>query len=132
VRPPVFLSVDHVLEIHERMIAEFGGDAAVRDRGLLESAVAMPSARFGGEFLHATRAEMAAAYLFHLCKNHPFVDGNKRTALASAEMFLLLNGYTLTAPDTELGDIVVAVADGSMGKSELTAVFRTLVRRDKR
>lgn len=83
----VFLSVANVMTIHGRLIEEFGGDEGLRDQGLLESAVAMPHAMFSGQFLHSTLAEMAAAYHFHLCSNHPFVDGNKRVAVASAEMF---------------------------------------------
>ena len=81
---PVFLTVDHVLTIHRRVIDEFGGDPALRDRGLLESAVMMPAAQFGGGYLHDGIPAMAAGYLFHICKNHSFVDGNKRTALATA------------------------------------------------
>ena len=74
----VFLSVAEVLRIHRRIIADFGGEDGLRDRGLLESAVAMPHAMFDGAFLHPDLATMAAAYHFHLCANHPFVDGNKR------------------------------------------------------
>ena len=88
---PVFLTIEEVLEIHERMLAEFGGLAGVSDQGLLDSALAMPQATFGGEFLHSTIAAMAATYLFHLCSNHAFMDGNKRTALAAAEVFVKRN-----------------------------------------
>ncbi len=119
----VFLSVGHVRAIHARMIAEFGGDASVRDEGLLASAVAMPTAQFEGEYLHNGLAEMAGAYLYHLCRNHPFVDGNKRTALAAADIFLRLNNARLKATNRELEKITLAVADGSLGKKELLKIF---------
>lgn len=127
--PPVFLSVDLVLAIHERMIVEFGGEAAVRDHGLLESAVAMPAAGFGGEFLHDGVPAMAAAYLFHLCKNHPFVDGNKRTAVATAEIFVLLNGRSLAATNRELEHLTLGVADGSVSKGETIVFFKRRVKK---
>jgi death-on-curing protein len=119
----VFLSVDQLLLIHQRMIDEFGGCPDVRDRGLLESAAAIPGAHFGGQFLHPNLAEMAAAYLFHLCMNHPFVDGNKRTALAAAELFMLANRHELKATNAELEEITFGVAAGSVSKQELTAFF---------
>ena len=120
---PAFLSVDHVLAIHQRMINEFGGEAGTRDLGLLESAVAMPFAQFAGQFLHEDIPAMSAAYLFHLCRNHPFVDGNKRTALASAEVFLLLNGMKLTASDDELENLTLDLASGKHSKEKVTAFF---------
>lgn len=113
-----FLSVDDVLRIHRRMIDEFGGSPHVRDTGLLHSAVFMPAARYGGEPLHQGLPAMAAAYLFHLCSNHPFVDGNKRTALAAAEMFLLLNHGRLTATDDELEGLTMGVAAGRTAKAD--------------
>jgi prophage maintenance system killer protein len=76
---PVFLSIDEVLEIHLQQIERYGGSAGLRDAAGLESAVATPQATFGGEFLHSSIPAMAAAHLFHLCLNHAFVDGNKRT-----------------------------------------------------
>src|SRR5262245_50033502 len=89
---PRFLSRDEVLEIHRQQIERFGGRPGVRDVGLLDSALAMPAAGIGGERLHGDAYEMAAAYLFHLAKNHPFFDGNKRVAAHSAYVFLSLNG----------------------------------------
>src|SRR5207249_5785917 len=85
--PVHFLTVDQVLSIHARVLAEYGGGDGVRDIGLLDSAVAMPAAAFGGQHLHDGIPAMAAAYLFHICKNHAFVDGNKRTGLAAAIQF---------------------------------------------
>ncbi|MBI2191226.1 MAG: type II toxin-antitoxin system death-on-curing family toxin [Planctomycetes bacterium] len=123
---PRFLTVGHVLAIHCRLINEFGGITTVRDQGLLESAVMMPSAKFGGGFLHDGIPAMAAAYLFHLCKNHPFVDGNKRAALASAEVFILLNGMRLTAANKELEDLTLGVASGGISKEEVVSFFQRL------
>ena len=121
---PSFLSVAHVIAVHRRMIAEFGGDAEIRDRGLLDSAVAMPAAQFGGEFLHEDLAAMAAAYLFHLVKNHPFVDGNKRTALAAAEVFLLVNHLRLDATNSELEKLTMGAAKDGLSKNDVIRFFQ--------
>jgi death-on-curing protein len=85
---PVFLTLDEVLALHEDQIRRYGGSPGLRDPGLLSSALGAVSATFGGRFLHLSLFEMAAAYLFYLAQNRPFVDGNKRTALASALTFL--------------------------------------------
>ncbi|MFB3880054.1 MAG: type II toxin-antitoxin system death-on-curing family toxin [Armatimonadota bacterium] len=121
---PRFLAVEHVLAIHRRVIAEFGGDSTALDEGLLESAVAMPGAQFDGEYLHPDLPSMAAAYLYHLCKGHPFVDGNKRTALVAAEVFLLLNGRRLKATNRELERLTFAIAQGTLSKDDATAFVR--------
>ena len=120
----VFLSVQDVMDIHERVIMEFGGDLGLRDRGLLESAVAMPSATFSGAFLHPGVAEMAGAYHFHLCSNHTFIDGNKRVAVASAEVFLLLNGLELSASDDELEELTTELAMGNISKEQVIEFFK--------
>jgi death-on-curing protein len=99
---PVFLRTKEVLAIHRRLVQAFGGSALLRDAGLLESAVHMLAAGLGGKFLHGTIPAMAAAYLFHLCKSHPFVDGNERTDLVAAEIFLMVNGHRLKASDRDL------------------------------
>ena len=118
-----FLSVADVLVIHHRMISEFGGDPGLRDRGLLESAVAMPRATFGGSPLHSNISDMAAAYHFHICRNHPFMDGNKRVAVAAAEVFLLLNDHELSASDEALEQLTMEVASGALSKAEVLAFF---------
>ena len=123
-REPLFLSVDHVLAIHRRVIREFGGDPSVRDAGLLASAVAMPAARFEGRFLHEGIPDMAAAYLFHICRSRPFLDGNNRTALAVAEVFLLVNGMELTASNDDLLTLTRGVAAGELSKEDVTRFFR--------
>ena len=127
----IFLDVDTVLAIHARMIQEYGGGTGLRDQGLLEAAAAMPSASFGGRFLHEGIAAMAAAYLFHLCKNHPFVDGNKRVALASAIAFLLLNDHELMASKPDAEHLTLGVANGSISEDEAIAFFRKHVRTAK-
>jgi len=125
--PPAFLTVEHVLAIHARLVEDFGGDSTVLDVGLLESAVMMPSASYGGEFLHTDLPAMAAAYLFHLCKNHPFLDGNKRTALTAAEVFLVLNDRRLEATNRELEQLTFGVAQGELSKDDVIAFFRERV-----
>ena len=89
------LSTEAVLAIHEQVLSAHGGGAGLRDRALLESAVAAPKARFGGEPIISDVVELAAAYLFYLCKNQPFVDGNKRTALASCLVFFRICSFAL-------------------------------------
>lgn len=126
--PVVFPSVDAVLEIHSRVIEEFGGDSGLRDRGLLESAVSMPHATFGGADLHVGLPEKAAAYHFHLCANHPFMDGNKRVAVTAAEVFLLINGYELSASDEDLGDLTLGVAAGGVSKDQVIEFFAKFVK----
>ncbi len=120
---PNFLTVENILAIHTRLITEFGGEFGLRDRGLLESATVMPRSMFSGEFLHKTLAEMAAAYHFHLCSNHPFIDGNKRIAVTSAEFFLLLNGWELKSTDDELEIITQELASGNVSKEQVTKFF---------
>ena len=126
-QPVAFLSVDDVLMIHYRVIEEFGGDSGLRDRGLLESAVAMPQSTFGGADLHAGLAGKAAAYHFHLCANHAFVDGNKRVAVAAAELFLLINGYELSARDDEIEELTQGVARGQLSKDQVTGFFEKFI-----
>src|SRR5271169_4925951 len=107
---PVCLSLDEVLEIHEQQIERYGGSPGLRDAAGLESAVATPPATFGGEFLHASIPAMAAAYLYHLCQNHPFIDGNKRAGANAAITFLLMNDWAPTFDEEELVALVLSVA----------------------
>ncbi len=115
---PIFLSVDDVLGLHQRQIERYGGKIGVRDLGLLQSAVAAPQASFGGAWLQPTLPEMAAAYLFHLSQNHPFIDGNKRTAAVSMLVFLRLNDLTPTFTEDELFSLTMLVAAGSLTQAE--------------
>ena len=118
----VFLALDEVLALHADQIKRYGGRPGIRDITLLKSALAVPSATFGGGFLHARLHEMAAAYLFHLVRNHPFVDGNKRVGLMGMLVFLGLNSLRLHADPRTLTDLVVGVAEGRISKAEV-AVF---------
>jgi len=125
---PVFLSLDEVLEIHEQQVELYGGSHGIRDTGGLESAVATPQATFGGEFLHPSIPAMAAAYLFHLCQNHPFLDGNKRVGANAAITFLLMNDWEPLFAEEELVDLVLAVASGVTAKPALTEIFESRCR----
>src|SRR5262249_60874918 len=120
---PVFLALDEVLEIHDQQIERYGGSTGLRDAGALESAVATPQATFGGQFLHASIPAMAAAYLYHLCQNHPFIDGNKRVGANAAVTFLLMNNWEPSFDEDEFADLVLSVASGRLSKPELTQVF---------
>ena len=124
---PKFLSLDEVLELHADQISSFGGTPGVRDEGLLESALAQPQATFGGQFLHPTISEQAAAYLYHIAMNHPFIDGNKRTAFAVTDTFLRLNGCALNLTDDGVYDLVMRVARGTMTKEELSREFEPCI-----
>ena len=121
-----FLALAEGVEIHSDQIQHYGGSERIRDMNLLSSAVAMPYASFSGRFLHSDLYEMAAAYAFHLCQNHPFVDGNKRTALASALVFLELNGITVSDPEGRLYDAMLSLASGDMGKEEFAKILKGL------
>lgn len=117
---PVFLTFSEVMEIHNYQIENFGGASGLRDIELLRSAIGMPSATFGGAFLHPTIYEMAAAYLYHLVENHPFVDGNKRVGAMAALVFLDMNDINFNASDEDFTDMVLRVASGKMLKAEIT------------
>ena len=123
-----FLSLNNVLRIHANTIEKEGGGAGIRDLGLLQSALAMPRAMYGGQYLHEGLAAMAAAYLFHLCQNHAFIDGNKRTAAFVMLLFLRKNGIEKSAlPQPEqLEAMTLAVASSQMSKSEITEWLRSL------
>jgi death-on-curing protein len=121
---PDFLSLEKLLEIHQIQITEFGGSHGVRDIGLLQSATAMPQAQFGGQYLHPDLYEMAAAYLYHVALNHPFVDGNKRVAVMAADIFLLINGIQLTVTEDDFTELVLKVAQRKMEKPEIAAFFQ--------
>jgi death-on-curing protein len=124
-----FLDLDEVIEIHGDMLGRYGGTGGIRDMGLLQSTVAMPQASFGGEYLHNDLLEMAAAYLFHLVQNHPFVDGNKRVGAAAALVFLKLNGVDVRVTNEALVQTVLAVAQGKLGKSGVAEFLRKHARR---
>ena len=121
------LTVEIVREIHAEAIARFGGSDGVRDSALLESAVAAPQASFGGKSPYRDLAEVAAAYLYYLCRNHPFIDGNKRAALGSCIVFLRLNGIEPTPDGPEWEELVLAIAGGSLDREQATTRLRELL-----
>ena len=121
---PTFLTLDEALAIDADQIRRYGGASGIRDLSLLSSAMTMPETTFDGEYLHGNDFEMAAAYLFHIARNHPFFDGNKRTALMSALVFLGLNGQRLEAEPDSLYELVDGVAAGSVDKSRVAVFFR--------
>lgn len=125
---PVFLDVDEVVWIHDVQLELFGGQAGIRDGGLLESAVAMPRQCFGGAYLHEDLFAMAAAYAFHIAENQPFVDGNKRTALASCLNFLDLNGVVLIDEGGRLYTAMMDMAARRLDKAVFGEILRSMTR----
>lgn len=119
---PTFLTLDDVLSLHEEQLRLFGGSTGIRQIDLLQSAMGNVEATFREIFLHETIFEMAAAYLYGICRNHPFVDGNKRTAVAAALTFLAMNGVEVDADEDEFYDLVIGVAEGRISKAAV-AVF---------
>jgi len=122
------------MAIHEEVLAAHGGLSGLRDRALLESAVAAPQASFGGKPLIRDPIEMAGAYLFYLCRNHPFADGNKRTALAAALVFLDANGLLVDpdAPTRGIDDwetLVLDVANSRLDREQTARRLRGLLKR---
>jgi death-on-curing protein len=133
---PVHLDTEAVLAIHAEVLAAHGGGAGIRDKALLESAVAAPRASYAGEPLITNVIELGAAYLFYLCRNHPFVDGNKRTALAACLVFLQIND-ALPDPDLPGRDIddwealVMDVAASREDRAGLSRRLKALLRRKR-
>lgn len=121
---PELLLVEDVMQLHALQLERYGGGTGLRDLALLESAVAQPHASFDGELLHADLFAMAAAYLFHIVSNHPFVDGNKRVGLLSALVFLDLNGISITSGSEALYEVTLAVAAGRASKQEVAEALR--------
>ena len=130
----IHLDVEAVLAIHAEVMAAHGGGAGIRDRSLLESAVAAPRASLAGEPLISDTIEIGAAYLFYLCRNHPFLDGNKRTALAACLVFLQVNGALpdpgLPGRDADAWEaLVLDVAASREDRMGMTKRLKTLLRR---
>lgn len=124
----IHLSVETVRQIHAEALRRFGGSDGVRDENLLASAVLTPQSSFGGKSPYADLVEIAAAYLFYLCGNHPFVDGNKRTAMMAAIVFLRLNGIE-PAPDSDDWErFVLNVASSKLDRNETTQRLRRLLK----
>ena len=123
-----FLSRRFVVAYHARLIDLFGGIHGLRDEGLLDSALAQPEATSDAVLLHRDVWEMAAAYGYHLCRNHPFLDGNKRISAVAMGTFLAVNGAASVFDEVELFIAVTAVAEGRMPKTELALWLRTQAR----
>ena len=123
-KSPIFIPIRKALELHERQIRLYGGDPGIRDLGLLESALAMAQSGLGDRYFHTFPFEMAAAYLFHIVRNHPFVDGNKRTGAVVALVFLSLNGVVVDMPEEDFERFVRDVATGKMLKPEIASLLK--------
>jgi death-on-curing protein len=124
-KTPQFLDLDHVIRLHRSLIEHYGGADGIREVGLLQSAVAMPQASYDGEYLHGDIFEMAAAYLYHVVQNHPFIDGNKRAGAATALVFLSMNDIEIDNDEDGLVELTLKVATGQAGKGEIASFFRS-------
>ena len=124
---PIHLTVERVREIHQQAIDRFGGSNGLRDYSLLESAVSAPEATFGGESRYEDMVEIAAAYVFYLSRNHPFIDGNKRVALGACIVFLKINGFKLKTDGPEWESLTIDVAASRLDRYQTTKRLRTLV-----
>ena len=123
---PLFLTLAEILEIHNNQVKVYGGKTGLRDLGLLRSATAQPQAGFGGEFLHEDLYTMAAAYAFHIAQNRPFIDGNKRTGLVAALVFLEMNNISIHDPKQKLLKGMLEMAEGKIDKIGLAQILRSL------
>lgn len=125
---PLFLDVDDALDIHTTQLETYGGSAGLRDRGLLASALAQPQTSFGGQLVHDGLFAMAAAYLFHIVSNHPFVDGNKRTGMLAELVFLDVNGIDIAHASEDLYELTMGVAEGRIEKSAVAAELERIAK----
>jgi death-on-curing protein len=116
-----FIPEELVLTIHADLLQRYGGQPGIRDHGLLESALAQPRMTAGGKDLHKTLFDKAAAYGFHVCKNHPFIDGNKRVAFVLMDVFLQKNGWEIAASEEEAYSMMMSLASGNLTKAQLSA-----------
>ena len=123
----VFIPKQIILYFHEQLIDLYGGTLGIRDEGLLDSALEQPKAKLDGSYLHDSLAKMAAAYGFHICQNHPFIDGNKRLALVAMDTFLQMNGYEISASEKDVYAIMIKMASGKISKEELTGWLETYI-----
>ncbi len=119
-----YVSLENVLEIHDQLVDEYGGLKGVLNLGLLQSAQGMPKAMFNGRYLHRMIFDKAAAYLFHITKNHSFVDGNKRTAGMVTITFLAANDVTFVVFDQDYEQLILRTAEGKASKKEIAKFFR--------
>ncbi len=127
-REPNWISLELATAIHERQLAEHGGPQGIRDQGLLEPALGRAQQKFRHSGVGLDLPALAVAYAFGMARNHPFVDGNKRTAAVLCEVFLELNGYRLVAEDADLYPIFMALAAGDLDEAELADWLRSAAR----
>ena len=125
---PDFLGLAEVLELHQDQIRRYGGHPGIRDIDLLKSVLAMPRAGMGEQYFHADIIEMAAAYLYHIIRNHPFSDGSKRTGAISATVFLDLNGLEVDGSERDFERLVRRIAEGKADKEEINGFLRQRVK----
>lgn len=128
---PTWISLELATAIHERQLAEHGGPEGIRDAGMLESALGRAQQQFAYSETTPDMPALAAAYAYGIARNHPFVDGNKRTAAVLCEVFLELNGYRLTAEDTDLYPTFMALAAGKLAEQELADWLRSMSRPER-
>ena len=121
---PVFLELGEILLIHQNQLERYGGSPGIRDIGILQSATAMPRAGIADRYLHEDLFEMAAAYMYYVVRDHPFVDGNKRTGAVAALVFLEMNGIEILVDEEELESTVRSVAEGNTTKADITKFLR--------
>ncbi len=115
----IFIPKDIVLFFQEELIQTYGGTSGVRDESLLESALEQPKVTFTGKYLHDTLPKMAAVYGYHLCNNHPFIDGNKRIAFVAMNIFLQRNGFEIVATEKEAYKMMMELSSGKLLKEGL-------------
>ena len=116
-----FIPDEIVPSIQADLLKRYGGTVGIRDRGLLSSALAQPKMTAQKKFLHRTLFDKAAAYGFHICRNHPFVDGNKRIAFVLMDVFLQENGWEIHASEEEAYETMIQLASGNLSKNDLSA-----------
>lgn len=121
-----FLTLAEIIKIHKNQIENYGGKEGIRDISLLSSAIAIPESTFDGGYLHKDLLEMAAAYIYHICQNHPFVDGNKRTALVAGLVFLDFNNINIHDPHEKSYKMMIDTASGKMDKDKISAILKNL------
>ncbi len=116
-----FIPVEPVLTIHADLLQRYGGQSGLRDRGLLDSALAQPRMTAGGKETHKTIFDKAAAYGYHVCNKHPFIDGNKRVAFVLMDVFLQKNGKEIVSSDEEAYTMMMSLASGKLSKAQLAS-----------
>jgi len=121
------LTVEIVQEIHQESLHSYGGADGIRELSLLESAIAAPQAGYGRKSVYVDLAEVASAYLFYLCRNHPFLDGNKRTALGACLVFLRINGLTPLPDEPRWEKLTLDVAASHLDREQTTVRLRALL-----